>query len=490
MATYCVSRDSLTWFVVRARRALLSACTVALVSCGGGQSGPAAPIENAGPTLPAPTPAPAQLVVGTALSIDNGASGNPVSLRVARSANGDGFAVWQADDGTRRNLWANRYDAATAAWGNPINIEANTDDIGEFDLTVDANGNATVAWSGAMALTSTRFDAGAGAWAAPIVLGGRGGPRLASDATGAVLVYGNLYGRFFDPVSGTWQPEVLIGQSTESTGISFGGSALLDGSGNALFAFHNAREGVGGLASNYFSRSTGSWGQLPPDSEGESIGEVPGSFLQGFNDNVQLAASAGGDFLMAWQANVGDSDRVAEIRIAHFTSRTRMWSTRQTVVPGSAQKNVQFQRIGSDARGNAFLLWTENDDMRTALKAVRLDPSGATCSAVQVIDRAVGGGAARADLGVDPLGNAIAIWQQFEGGRADDGSRSNIAINRFDRITANWGSAVLAETQPGDAFSPRASATGGQALLGWIQAEGGVNRVKALLQPLTTAARQ
>ena len=52
-------------------------------------------------------------------------------------------------------------------------------------------------------------------------------------------------------------------------------------------------------------------------------------------------------------------------------------------------------------------------------------------------------------------------------------------------LTANWGSAVLAETQPGDAFTPRASATGGQALLGWIQAEGGANRVKALLQPLT-----
>jgi len=61
-------------------------------------------------------PGTGTLVVGTALSIDGGASGNPVSLRVARSANGDGFAVWQADDGTRRNLWANRYAAATAAW--------------------------------------------------------------------------------------------------------------------------------------------------------------------------------------------------------------------------------------------------------------------------------------------------------------------------------------------------------------------------------------
>jgi hypothetical protein len=53
MATYCVPRDPITWFVVRARRILLSACTVALVSCGGGQSGPAAPLDSAGLVGPA-----------------------------------------------------------------------------------------------------------------------------------------------------------------------------------------------------------------------------------------------------------------------------------------------------------------------------------------------------------------------------------------------------------------------------------------------------
>ena len=53
MATYCVSRDLLTWFFEGTRRVLLSACTVALVSCGGGQSGPAAPpVDSVGPVGP------------------------------------------------------------------------------------------------------------------------------------------------------------------------------------------------------------------------------------------------------------------------------------------------------------------------------------------------------------------------------------------------------------------------------------------------------
>jgi hypothetical protein len=495
---------------------LRAGCVVSLVACmsacGGGGGGPpptspeSVPTPAPSPTPPAPPPSaspspapppaasppppsPAPLIVGTPQSIDSGATGNPVSVRVARSANGDGFAVWLADDGTRRNLWANRFRAATSAWGNPINIEASSKDIDGFDLTVDANGNAVAAWHEAPSgvVLSARFDVGAGAWAAPIQLSTGGvddQPRLASDATGAVLAVYNLgVGRFFDPVTGTWQPEASIAQSSFSTGGNCCPTPLLDGSGNALLAFINSRTGAAILGSNYFSRSTGSWGQLPPDSIDDIIGFVPGSGVPGFNDNLQLATTTGGNFLLAWLATFdggGTPDSGSEIRIARFTSSTRTWSTAQTLVPVGA--DIQLQRIGSDAHGNVHVLWTETDGMRTALKAVRLD--AAACSAVTVIDRAVGGGAARADLGVDPLGHAIAIWQQFEGGRPDDGSRSNIAINRFDASAGAWASAVFAETQPGNAISPRTSANGGQALLGWIQSEGGVNRVKALLQPL------
>jgi len=296
-------------------------------------------------------------------------------------------------------------------------------------------------------------------------------------------------------VSGTWQPEAAIEQNTTGTGFSFGPAASLDGSGNALAAWSNGRTGAGIVASNY-SRSTGGWVfQLPPNESG-LLGGVPGSFVLGGTNNVQLAASAGGDFLLAWRSTLFGSDAAgnpvssSDIRVARFTSSTREWSEAKTLVLGNAQNDVRLQRVGSDAGGNALVLWTENDGMRTVLKAIRLDPAGASCSVALVIDSAVGGGASQADLGVDPHGHAIAIWQQFEGGRPDDGSRSNIAINRFDGATGAWASAVFAEAQPGNAISPRTSASGGQALLGWIQSEDGANHVKALLQPLANPPSQ
>ena len=469
--------------------ALLRAGCVALFAvvsgCGGGG-------DSAAP--PASMPA-AALVVAAARSIDDGANGNPVSLRVVRSANGDGFAVWRADDGTRRNLWANRYRADKAAWEGPVNIESGESDIVDFDLAVDASGNALVAWDEVVSpaqkpsrVMSARFDSGSGTWAVPVRVNGDSAvsdPRVSIDATGAALVvYGDDAGaHMFDSGSGLWQPQPVI-SSTEGTGFFHGPSAgLLDGSGNALVAFLHGRTSVDTVASNYYSRSGGGWGSLPPDHPDPDVyGVVPNSFVFGFIDNVQLARSAEGNFVMAWQTDIEDAG--FEIWTAHFTSSTRTWSTAYMLVPIVGRNNVRLQRIASDGAANAFVLWTESDGMRTALKTIRLDDAGAVCSAVQTIDRAIGGGAGPADLGVDESGNAIAIWQQFEGGNPDDGSRSNIALSRFDRATGAWSKAVFAETQPGNAISPRASASGGQALLGWIQSEGGANRVKVVLQPL------
>jgi hypothetical protein len=486
--------------------ATLRAGCIALLAgasaCGGGGDDGTAPGSMAAPTpvpdTAQPPSAPA-LLVGKALPIDSAASGNPVNLRVALSANGDGFAVWQAHDGTRHNLWANRYRAAAVAWGSPVNIEASSTDIDDFDLTVDAGGSAVAAWhevsTGAPGsdrgmVMSARFDAGAGAWAPPVLLHANGNqPRVAGNDTGAVLaVYvagAGVRGRFFDLASGTWQAEAAVEQNNTGTGFSSGPAVLLDGSGNALAAWRNARVSAAIVASNYFSSSAGGWGQLPPGELGP-LGAVPGSFRQGLVENVQLAASTGGNFRAAWQAtqSFGQPDN-AEILAAHFTSGSRAWSTAQILVPGTGQ-NIQLQRIGSDADGNMLVLWTENSGVRTALKAIRVGPD-AVCTTAQVIDSAVGGGGTRADVGVDLQGRAIAIWQQFEGGRPDDGSRSNIAVNRFDGATGAWTSAVFAETEPGDAISPRVSARGGQALLGWIQPEAGANRVQVLLQPLDDA---
>lgn len=521
--------------IAAAPAAVRAGCVALLVcvsGCGGGGSGEEPSTSMPGPDVPQLPSAPARLVVGTAQSVDTGASGDPVSLRVARSASGDGFAVWKAANGvvnpsgnSHHDLWANRYRAATAGWDSPFRIVAGSTPIEEFDLAVDTSGNAVVVWNAITdplryesgAVMSARFDSGAGEWSAPVPLSTNARfPRVASDATGAVLaayvvgvsccpLVSRVRGRFLDPSTGRWQPEAAIEQN--NTGIGESGrfpAALLDGSGNALVAFeHTPSQATsqGIVASNYYSPGTGGWAQLPPSNVSDVLGRVPGTYGGGIIFNLQLATTADGNFLLGWDER-GAFDDDTRIFIARFTRRSRTWSPAQLLVPSVPRQCcltffVRLHRIGSDASGNALVLWTEGltegGVTRTALKAIRLNPDGAVCvpaGVAEVIDSALGGGAWGVDLSVEPLGDAVAIWQQFEGGRALDNSRANIAINRFDGATGTWAGAVLAETQPGDAISPSASAGGGQALLGWIQAEGGVNRIKVLLQPLNDTTGQ
>ena len=128
---------------------------------------------------------------------------------------------------------------------------------------------------------------------------------------------------------------------------------------------------------------------------------------------------------------------------------------------------------------------------RQVLKATRLGPDDDSCGAVQTIDQAVGGHAPHGiGLAVDPRGDAIAIGDRVHPDGLPDSPR-DIAINHFDRAAGAWGRAVLVEGQTARSpHLPSASVSGGQALLGWLQPEGDVNRVKALLQPLTTATTQ
>src|SRR5690606_1592584 len=62
--------------------------------------------------------------------------------QIAVDAKGNAIAVWQQSDGTRNNIWANRYVVGTG-WGVATLIEK--DDAGaarNAQVAVDAKGNA------------------------------------------------------------------------------------------------------------------------------------------------------------------------------------------------------------------------------------------------------------------------------------------------------------------------------------------------------------
>lgn len=458
-------------------RALCRVAAIAAVlllgACGGG--GPAPASEGAA--------SPRASAVSVVKTIDAGTMDRVTRHFVAGSANGDGIVMWLTEEGPRRQLWAVRYRAVTGQWSEPQRISRNNVYYYTIALTADAAGNAMAVWSEEEdGIVAARFDAAAGAWAAPVVLGPNAGDTpVAGNDAGVVHVIG-IAGddHVFDPAAGVWRSSGRFLQTNVTVGAPSAVALAVDQAGHAVGLYRYASD-FELMGSNAFSPSTGQWNTLSPDSGQDFIGEVPGSRLDAIRTResivqTELAAIGQGDFIGVWNVDIG-SDEIARIVLAKFSGQSRSWSTARTIVqvdPAEARLGTVQLRSGG---GNTFAIWRQNLAGRPAVRVLRLDGNGLACDDLRTVDSAVGGSAEWPELVVDSRGNAFAAWHQ------NDGMRNNIAFSRFDASRGSWLPAELAETEPADSFAARPAIAGSQVLLTWVQREGDRLRIKATLLP-------
>lgn len=83
---------------------------------------------------------------GMATLIESEDTGPATDPQIAVDAAGNAMAVWQQHDGTRRNIWANRYTAGSG-WGTAALIESEDDGgASRPEIAIDAAGNAWAVW--------------------------------------------------------------------------------------------------------------------------------------------------------------------------------------------------------------------------------------------------------------------------------------------------------------------------------------------------------
>jgi hypothetical protein len=83
---------------------------------------------------------------GTATLIETDNAGPAAMPQIAIDASGNALAVWLQWDGTRYSILANRY-TASQGWGTAALIETdNAGDAGSPQIAFDANGNALAVW--------------------------------------------------------------------------------------------------------------------------------------------------------------------------------------------------------------------------------------------------------------------------------------------------------------------------------------------------------
>ncbi|VAX04681.1 hypothetical protein MNBD_GAMMA20-727, partial [hydrothermal vent metagenome] len=385
---------------------------------------------------------------------DAGAASAP---QVALDTNGNAIAVWAQNDGTRNNIWANRY-VVGSGWGNAELIE--TDDKGNASdpqITLDANGNALAVWAqsdGTRAnIWANRYVVGNGWGKAELVetdnTGSATGPQIALDANGNAMA---VWVQNDATRSSIWANRYVVGNGWGTAEFIIARSAAsgfpqiaMDAKGNALAVWMWAQdEGTGiSIWANHYVAGTG-WGAA-------ELIDTGGTLSSGW---PQIAMDAKGNALAMWFQDDGTGFNILANRYEVGSG----WGSAELIDTGG-----RWPQIAMDANGNALAVWTQNDGTRSNIWANRyLVGSGWDTS--ELIETGNEGDVWMPQIAVDANGNAQAVWVQF------GGTRRSIWANRYV-AGSGWGTAGIIETDNvEDAWSPQIALDAeGNALAVWSQ---------------------
>ena len=361
------------------------------------------------------TAAPAGKSWGASAPITTGTAAQP-QIAVAPTS-GNAVAVWvQVDStGTHLNIWANHYTVATHTWGTAAPIETGVGFSSHPQIAIDANGNAMTVWQ-QFDSTSTRED-----------------------------IWANRY------IAGTgWGIAQLI--ETDNAGTAVSPQIAIDAKGNATAVWVQSNGTSSQIRSNRYSAVSGTWGAGITIIEGVSLGA---SALP------QIAIDANGNAIAVWSRYDGTNTVLTNRYTAGIG-----WGTAQVI--GGAGAGPQ---IAIDGNGNALATWSQSDGSSVKIWANRYT-AGTGWGTAALIEWG-GSNAGSQQVAFDSTGNAIAVWQQF------DGTHYHIWSNRYT-VNVGWGGfpAIIQTDSTGgstaDATVPRiAIDINGNALAVWAQTDGG-----------------
>jgi hypothetical protein len=301
-------------------------------------------------------------------------TGNPTGDHsIAMSANGDALAVWRQYDGARENIQWSRYTVATGAWSVAAPLE--TDDSGNAftpKIKTDAFGNALAVWpqfDGVRSnILANRYTAATGAWGAATLIesdniGNAAAPQIAFDGSGnAVAVWTqvgsgrtNVWSNRYSAAGNVWGTAALV---ENNVGHAFAAQIAVDANGNAgaVWSYmsggstthiRSSRSGAGGT----------SWGSAT------ALENNPGSATE-----PQVAIDTSGNTIAIWQQPNGGFGGVWWSRYAAAGSA---WSTPRPTEVASAI--ASSPKIIAAANGVVLAVWAQSDGTQTTIWASRLE---------------------------------------------------------------------------------------------------------------------
>ncbi len=291
---------------------------------------------------------------GTAEPIGRDGGGSARDPDVAVDAEGSALAVWHQSDGTREDVWFNRF-TPTDGWGRAALVEH--DDVGDAlgpRIAMAPDGTATAVWH--------QFDGS----------------------------HENVWSNRFTPGIGWGIPRTI---EDMSAGDALEPKVAMDADGNAIAVWHQFDGTRFNVWSNRYD-SDGGWTEahrLEESNAGDAI-------------DPHVAMNPKGTAAAVWQQFDG---RSFGIWCSRYTPSAG-WRTAEPVETHELGDSLE-PRVAIDPAGNAMAVWYRNDGAHDNIWANHYRANRGWGEA-QRIDHYDGGIVHQPRVAMDPDGNAIAVW--------------------------------------------------------------------------------
>lgn len=358
---------------------------------------------------------------GSATLIETNNIGDAANPKITSDANGNVFAVWEQSDGTHYSIWANRY-VAGAGWDTAMPIEtSNLGDAANPQIAADVNGNAFAVWEQSDGtrynIWANRYTAGAGWGTATLIetsdLGDAKNAQIAVDASGNAFAIweqsdgtrSNIWTNRYTVGTG-WDVATLI--ETDNTGPARDPQIAFDASGNAIAIWEQYDGAHYNIWTNRYTVGTG-W-DVATLIETNNTGDAW---------YPQIALDSNGNAIAVWYQ--------------FGTTHTDIWTNRYTAGAGwgtaalletNDAGDAWDPQIALDSNGNAIAVWTQSDGLHNKIWANRYIAGTGWRTALPIENTS--GDAWGPYVGIDANGNALTVWYQYDGF-----AQTSIWVNRF-----------------------------------------------------------
>ena len=376
--------------------------------------------------------------------------------QVAFDGQGNAIAVWSRFDGTNFIVQA-AARAASGSFGAAQDVSAAGQKAGFPEVAVDGQGNAIAVWSrfdGTNFIVQAAARAAGGSFGAPQDLSAVG--QKAGFSQVAVDGQGNaiaVWSRF----DGT---NFIVQAAARAAGGGFGAPQDLSAAGQGAFNPQVAFDGQGNaIAVWHRYDGTNTLVQAAACAAGGSFGSPQDLSAAGQNASFpEVAVDGQGNAIAVWRRFDGTNF------IVQAAARAAGGSFGSPQDLSAAGQKAGFPEVAVDGQGNAIAVWQRFDGTNFIVQAAAR-AAGGSFGAPQDLS-AAGQTANDPQVAVDGQGNAIAVWSRSNG--------TNFIVQAAARAAGgSFGSPQDLSAAGQDAHVPEAAVDGqGNAIAVWSRSNG------------------